>query len=328
MNDNILNFEETAATAGAFQSVMKTAGASTTQAMWMVPFEAINVYPGFNPRDKESADYKNDVQSIKEQMLMDGWRKSKPAEVFVVDGKIYLKDGHTRYEGAGLARAEGAEITHVPAIPVEKGTTMEELTVGLVLSNTGARLSPLGQSVVVGRLHKQFGKTKEEIATRLSMSKKYVGQLLMLDSCPNELKAMISRGLVSSTLVIEALLRLKDGAKVLAEIRAAQEGTSKGDGEGEDGEGEGEGEGNGETAEKKVTAKATRTPEQKEEAAQKKEAPAMFKAIAMLMELHDKRDKAVEENEEFDTTEIDSEIKEVLDMIFVIQVRVEKAAGA
>ena len=64
--------------------------------------------------------------------------------VALIDGKsvLVLYDGHRRLAAAKLARSEGAEINFVPAVTAPKGTSMEDLTVALVVANNGEQPSP------------------------------------------------------------------------------------------------------------------------------------------------------------------------------------------
>lgn len=290
--DQIINFEETTAVGGAVGGILKAAGGGEMRGMWRIPFDKIKIIPGFNTRE-DSEEYQAHLGEIENQMHLDGWRETEPAEVVVIDDEICMVDGHSRYIAAQRAIAAGKQIEFIPAIAHPKGTTMKELTARLVTSNAGAPLSTLGKATVVGRLSRQYGMVLDDIASRLSMTKRYVEELLRLDASPNELKLMITNGTVSASLVLQELKKQKDGAAVLAHFKKVLEAQAAAAAEA-GGTPEGEGDGKTKT---KLTTKTTRTVEQKISAAQKANAADLFKFVEEYTTRWDAMEKLIKDDE-------------------------------
>lgn len=272
MDLNIKQFETPVdQTTEAFKKPLTDAGAKSGS-FWRIPLESVKILPGFNVRES-SPENAAQVQHLKALMLAEhhatggnGWKDAFPAEVCVFNGEVFIaNNGHTRFAAAKLANEEvpGA-VTSMPAVPKPAGTTMEDLTVGLMTANAGKPLTPLGQAIVAHRLSTQFGRTNEEIAEKLGMTSKYVGQLLLLANAPQTLLDMVAQGKLSASLAIQKLME-KGSAAAEAELV----------------EGLAEAEAKGKT---KVTAKGTKTIEEKVLAKQKSLAGKMFALVEQLME--------------------------------------------
>ena len=253
-------------TTEAPKKVLTDAGAKRAE-FFRVPLDQLNVLPDFNPREN-SKDYRDHIEFLKNSMIAEkesgartGWKDSHPAEVIALDGKVFVSNGHSRLLAA-MATPAGT-VPDVPCVAKPAGTTMEELTVGLYTTNSGKPLSTLGQSEVVQRLVEDFGNSSSDVATKLQMSEKYVGQLLLLAEAPDELKQMIVDGKVSASLVIQTLLKNPDGA-----LEELKEGLEQAESQGKS----------------KVTAKTTKTAEQKASAMRKKLADKMFAAVTKLID--------------------------------------------
>lgn len=248
------------------KTALKEVGAKDIrEGMWNVPFEKLVVLPGLNVREHD-AKWTERVRALANDMKAHGYLKSKPLEVFVDEqGQIIVTDGHTRHAAITLAREEGAENLHIfPTIPRDKGTTLEDITVDLVRSNSGEKLSALGLSVVVKRLIEVFGKTAAQAAEKLGMSPKYANQLILLGNAPERLKEMIIAGVISATLVIETIEEFGNETALEMLEAGLKEATSKG--------------------KKKVSQKHVLTPEQKLDKAQKEQAATLFQLITLLMD--------------------------------------------
>lgn len=209
---------------GAVKSAM--AGVKSAD-LWKVPRDRIKVMPGFNVR-VQNDDHAAQVRFIAESMKANGYFPDKPLAGFVAreDGEnvIYVTDGHTRLEAVDLANAEGAEILEIPVVTKPAGTSMEDLTVALVVSNEGRNLTPFEVAVVCKRLI-GYGMTEDEIARRIGKTRAYVGNLLLLVSAPRAVTTMVQQGQVSASLAVEAVkAHGKDAAQALTEgLKAAQE---------------------------------------------------------------------------------------------------------
>jgi ParB-like chromosome segregation protein Spo0J len=195
--------------------------------LWKVPVNRLRVIDGFNPRIM-SESYKTRIRWICDSIKANGFYPDQPLAGYVArDGSenvIYITNGHTRYAALMLAIEEGAEITEVPVVTKPNGTSMEDLTVALVTSNSGAPLTPFEVALVCKRLVK-YGVPENEIATRLGISETHVKNYLFLMAAPREVHQLVIEEKVSATLAIETLRKHgSDAVKLLTEgVIAAQE---------------------------------------------------------------------------------------------------------
>ena len=191
---------------GNVKLAMKDNGATSSD-LWMVPVANLKMIEGFNVR-QNTAEYRAHLTSITDMILENGFRKDKPLTGYVANEggvqSVYITDGHTRLAGAIAAIARGASIEELPVVLVPKGTNKEDLTVGLVVSNTGKPLSPFEVGLVCKRLV-DYGWEEKTIAKRLGFSGKYVNDLLSLLSAPKAVRDLVIAGRVSATLAIEEL---------------------------------------------------------------------------------------------------------------------------
>ena len=249
-------------TSGGVRSALSAAEATNPGKLWMVDITQIQLIPGFNPRIHDER-YEAHIEFIKDSMLQEGFNLSKPLEIFVdSDGKLNLTDGYTRYDAYLRALKEGLKDGPVPVVPRPKGTSMEDLTIGLVRSNSGQRLTAYETAIVVKRLAVTYHHTPKEIAEMLSMSEKYAGQLLDLAAAPAAVREMVQNGEVTASLAIEALAKHKDGATAFLQ---AAVGKAAGLGKG------------------KATKKDTITPEELRVKREKKLAGRLFAAVELLL---------------------------------------------
>ncbi len=216
-------------TAGNVKAAMKESGASSSD-LWMVPRENIRVLDGFNVRTN-NAEYAAHVCEIGESILANGYRRDKPLTGYIArEGDaniIYLTDGHSRLAGVDYAIERGAEIKVLPVVTVPAGTTMEDLTVGLVVSNSGKRLAPIEIAAVCKRLI-GYSMDEDAIAKRLNLTKGYVQQLLSVAGANKKIRGMVEAGEVSLSNAAEALR--KHGGKaseVLGEKLAGAQAEGK-----------------------------------------------------------------------------------------------------
>lgn len=254
------------------KNILKEAGAKDQrEKLWMVPFDKLVILPDFNVREHD-AKREERIRRYADDMKANGYLMSKPMEVFVDDqGRIIVTDGHTRHESMALARSEGAQnLEQVPVVPAPAGTTMKDLTVNLHKSNDGEKLSPLGLSILVERLVKQFGMTTAEAAKELSMSPKYSKQLLLLAEAPARIREMIMAGLVSATFAIQVLEEHGENAlEVLEQSLAGAKAKGK----------------------KRATKKNSRTAEDKKVLEIQKHAVTLYQLVETMFEIEDLEEK-------------------------------------
>lgn len=206
---------------GAVKAAAKKAGA-TTGTVYMVPIDQIAVAEDFNIRVTGNH-YNGRVNALSDLIERNGFFISKPITC-LVDGEndFYVVDGHRRLEAARRVneRVEKGKATcpvieHIPVIVRPNGTTMEDLTYGLMLENTGEPLTPLEVGIAIARLQ-AYGQDPKAIAGKLGMTVKYVNDLLTLNAAVPGIRALVAGGKVAAKTAIEAILEHKtDALKVL-----------------------------------------------------------------------------------------------------------------
>lgn len=201
-------------------SVKKATQGISSADLWKCPIDRLTVAEGFNVRDKDDA-YWQRVEAIKHSIIENGYMADKPIAGYVAnDGEadiIIITDGHTRYDAVLKAREEGHEINEVPVVTKPRGTSMEDLTIALVTSNSGEKLKPLEVAKVCKRLI-GYGMDENEIARRLGYTRAYVLQMLDLLAAPKAVRDMVSSGKVSATLASQTIKKHgKQAAKVLSD---------------------------------------------------------------------------------------------------------------
>lgn len=201
-------------TPGNTKAAMKAVGAASSD-LWKVAPGQLRTLEGFNARIKNDA-YAARVRWIADSIKANGFYPDKPLTGFVAleDGKevIYVTGGHRRHEAVALAVSEGVEVATVPVVIKPRGTSMEDLTVDLVVGNEGEPLTTYEQAVVCKRLA-GFGWDSKEIARRLGYSTaQYVDGLLSLASAPLAVRKMVIEAVISATTAIEAIKKHGDKA--------------------------------------------------------------------------------------------------------------------
>ena len=186
-------------TSGSVKTAMKDAGAKSAD-LWMVPIGDIREAAGFNVRT-ENADRVARIAEIGESILANGFMRDKPLAAYVAreDGRdiLYVVDGYTRLAGAKYAIERGAEIDVLPVITKPAGTQLEDLTIGLIVSNSGTPLTPIEKAAVCKRLV-DMGMDEKVIAKRLGMTVGYVRDLLLLIAAPKAVRKLVEAGNVSA----------------------------------------------------------------------------------------------------------------------------------
>lgn len=215
--------------AGNVKAAMKDAGASSSD-LWKVEPSQLRILPDFNCRVQNDA-YTARVRKIADSIKANGYYPDKPLSGFVAkeDGAdvIYVTGGHRRHAAVHLAIEEGAEIATVPVIVKAKGTSMEDLTVDLIVGNDGEPLSTYEQAVVCKRLV-GFGWDSKEIARRVGYaSAQYVDGLLSLAAAPVAVRKMVMEEVVSATTAIEAIKKHGNKAQEVLLAAVVKSGTGR-----------------------------------------------------------------------------------------------------
>lgn len=213
--------------AGNVKAAMKAINVASSD-LWKVPLDKLTFIDGFNAR-QDTPEYLAHIEAIAQSILSNGYYPDKPIAAFVdEDGSIKVTDGHSRVRGARRAVELGAPLETLPTVVKPRGTTMEDLTVGLVVSNTGKPLTPFEVGIVVKRLI-DMGLAEKDVAKRLGFTLPYVQDLLALVAAPKPIRDMVVAGQVSATAAIKELTthggkaveRLKQG---LERAKAAGKG--------------------------------------------------------------------------------------------------------
>jgi len=192
---------------GNIKKAMSEAGASSGD-LWKVPRSAIRIIPGFNVRDP--ADDPEYVNELAELIRENGYQQDQPLAGYVAkEGDqhiIYLTDGHHRLAAIDLLIAEGLEFGKLPVVVKPGGTSMEDVTFSLYISNTGKPLTPFQVGLLCKRLV-GYGVDEKTIAQRFKFKagKRYVDDLLSLVSAPKTVRDLVVSGKVSSTMAIQVL---------------------------------------------------------------------------------------------------------------------------
>lgn len=203
--------------AGSVKNTMKAVGAGSSD-LWNVPVAAVKVLPGFNVRTR-NATYAAHIAALGESILANGYYRDRPLSGYVAsDGSVYVTDGHSRLEAIAYANERGASIESVPVVTKPAGTSVEDLTVGLVMSNSGKPLAPIEKAEVVKRLL-SYGMAEETIAKRLGVTAGYVKDLLMLAGAPKAIRKLVEDDAISAANAV-AMMK-KHGDKALEVIEAA-----------------------------------------------------------------------------------------------------------
>ncbi|MBF5007854.1 ParB/RepB/Spo0J family partition protein [Diaphorobacter caeni] len=214
---------------GSSRTAMKELGAKS-QDLWFAHPDDIKVFEHFNPRT-DTPTHLAYIRWLADQMKIHGFKRDFPLSVVAVrneDGSSspFVTNGHTRLRAVKIARSEGAQIESIPLIYVEQGTSMEDLTIALSLSNSGQPLTMYETAVTYKRLI-TFGRTPEDIAKVMGRSLVYVEGLLMLIAAHRDIRAMVQQDQISATLAIDTLR--KHGVKALDVLKnALEEAKAKG----------------------------------------------------------------------------------------------------
>lgn len=221
MLDNLQTDFKKDLVSGSVKKAMAAVGASSRD-LWQVAVKDIRVIPGFNVRVKDQA-YSDHIRNIADSMLINGYYQDKPLAGFVANESgnqlIYIHDGHCRFEAVSLAISEGAQIERLPVVVAPAGTSLEDLTVGLVQMNAGKPLSPYEVGVVCKRLV-GYGWDSTQISKRLGITVTYVDGLLQILAAPMPIRQMIQDGRLAVATALDAIRRY--GADAVEKLQIAE----------------------------------------------------------------------------------------------------------
>ncbi|HGN2702077.1 TPA: hypothetical protein ACXI6Y_005245 [Pseudomonas aeruginosa] len=191
---------------GSIKGAMKAAGA-TSRDLWYYPHAMLRRIPDFNVRVKD-AEYWAHVNGIANSIEKDGYKPSHPLEGYAgkdADGTdvIWVTDGYCRMDAVDILVARKVPLDDLPVVVVPpKTTSMVDLTIGLIRHNSGKRLRPYEEGLVLKRLF-NWGWEVSAIADRFDMDVSYVKLLLELVSMPRGIIAMVMAGNVAPTVAVQ-----------------------------------------------------------------------------------------------------------------------------
>jgi len=205
-------------TAGNVKEAMKGVKSSD---LWQVPFEQLYIIPGYNVREHDEA-YEAHIIGLMELIEGNGYDRDKPMSGYVieVDGvsRIAVTAGHSRHEAVRRLREKGVEVLTIPVITKPRGTSMEDMTVDLITSNSGRPLTPFEVGTVIKRLI-GYGWDEKKIGAKIGVTSGYVNDLLLLQGASKTIRDMVRTGKVSAGVAISAVK--KHGTKAVAVLQEA-----------------------------------------------------------------------------------------------------------
>jgi ParB/RepB/Spo0J family partition protein len=174
------------------------ADAQPGELLW-VPPETLVVDPDFNIRIHDRTREQN-LNDVTMSMRESGFWAHMPLPVLpvVVDKRhrLMLVGGFTRYTASLRAR-----IAEVPVVLKPAGTTLVDLTAGLVVDNAATPLRPYERAIAAKRLQ-TYGLSERAIAKKLQLSHSHINNLLYVMSLPLPLQRLISESKVSFNWVV------------------------------------------------------------------------------------------------------------------------------
>jgi ParB family chromosome partitioning protein len=188
----------------------------------------IKVDPGYNIRDLSTPEAQAKLQDLARSIASIGVQQ--PLTVRMKGDDVYVVAGHRRLAATMIAIENGAEIKTIPCMGEPKGTSEEDRTADLIVSNSHDPLKALEVAAGIKRLV-AFGWESEKIAERCGWSSaQTVENYLALLSAPEEVKDMVRSGEVSASTAREVVRKHGDKAgETLANAKrqANSEGKSR-----------------------------------------------------------------------------------------------------
>jgi len=178
----------------------------------------IHEMEGFNPRDYSREGVQQHIRKLADAYL--SGQHVEPITVRVVDGKIYVVEGHCRRRAMMLALEEGADLGQQPLIEFKGDETDAQKKI--LTSQMGEKLTKLELADMYQRMVNR-GKTLAEIGEIVGKTAEHVRQTLDIHTLPDEIKQLIHEGTVSSDLATKTYDELgSDAIAVLKEGVAEQ----------------------------------------------------------------------------------------------------------
>lgn len=178
--------------------------------LFHIDFRSIDVDPTYNARTEYG-----DIKELAESILINGVQIPIMVKRNLSEkGRYTLIRGHRRFKACQLLYSDGKiKELRVPAMTVPRGTDEIDLIIDQETSNNGKPLTIMERAELVSRLLKH-GLTEKEISTRLVKSNTFISNCILLLEAPIDIKDMINKGKIRSTLIIDIFKKEKsfDGA--------------------------------------------------------------------------------------------------------------------
>ena len=226
--------------------------------------EGFNARGAFEENYFERPDVRTHIDGFKAS-YRDG-RYVPPIVVKVIDGVIYVRDGHCRTRALKELIDEGLEFHKVNVEPLQ-GDETEQLSL-IVTSNDGLPLTQLERASVYARLS-SYGLSDTEVANKVNRTPEHVRQLKQMLDMPWDLKQMVQKGVIAAHYALELFREHGTAAvDVVKEAQQADAGANKED----------DGSENQQQPEKKVTRRHV----EKKPRLSKKVVESMHHAVSSL----------------------------------------------
>lgn len=184
----------------------------------------IRIKEGWNCRDPRDPENQQHVESLAISIAEIGVKS--PLKVYWENGEPYVADGHCRLAAALLCIERGVELKTVPVMTGGKRGESEADRVAAQLYSSGKPPTPMEQARAVKRLL-DLGWKEAEIAAKTGMSVGWVQKLLDFNAAPEEVKALVRDGTVSSSTAMKAVRQGKTGELREAADKAKAEGKKR-----------------------------------------------------------------------------------------------------
>jgi ParB/RepB/Spo0J family partition protein len=192
-----------------------------------VPFDRLQVLDNFN--DREDYGSAEEMDELAESIYQTGVQV--PIKGYKEGEKYVVIVGHRRARAGEMILAKYGKVVVYPFQVYPQGSTIQDMLLDTLLTNSGKELTPLEKASTVGKLIKEKVPYKEIARALGGVSEVYVKNLHILSNAPEKAKKLIREGVVSATLIMAELKNKKgDIEKFLAEIENLAKGKEKKEG--------------------------------------------------------------------------------------------------
>lgn len=194
----------------------------------MIDPTKLKVIAGYNVREDFDPDMIPADLELLNSIRENGFQSDKPVTIRIVGKDAYVIAGHRRLAACLQLIDEGVKLPGMAIIPEGRGAgqaerSLPEMTLDLMLSNSGKPLEPSERGAAIERLV-SYGMSPAEIAQKSGITVKWVGELRKLAKLDKRLRLLIKAGVVAPTLAVETAAKHgKNAAPIIEE--AAKRGT-------------------------------------------------------------------------------------------------------